>query len=102
VKEQNVNDNRSEEGQREWNIPVGQEQGSADELKEKYHDQIVRDEERPHKLTGRSGRKRRGEEVEETVQSEDEKDKAKQNTSDDSSDFHVSFDCLIHIILTSI
>jgi hypothetical protein len=40
--------------------------------------------------------------MEEAVQSEDQKDEAKKETGDDSSDFHVSFCCLIHSILTSI
>src|SRR5882724_2167080 len=60
------------------------------------------DEERPHKLTGRSGRRRRGNEVKESVQSEDEKDEAKKKTGDDNGDFHVTFFCLIPSILTSI
>jgi hypothetical protein len=49
------------------------------------------DEERPDELTSRSGRRRAGNEVEEAVQSKDEKDESKKKTSDDSSDFHVSF-----------
>jgi hypothetical protein len=52
------------------------------------------DKERPHKLTGRSGWRSCGNEVEEAVQSEDEKDQSKKKTSDDSSDFHVRFICL--------
>jgi hypothetical protein len=40
--------------------------------------------------------------VEETVQSEDEKDESEKEAGNDNSDFHVSFICLIHIILTSI
>jgi MarR family transcriptional regulator, 2-MHQ and catechol-resistance regulon repressor len=59
-------------------------------LEQKYDDQIVGDKERPDELTGGSGGRRRGNEVEEAVQSEDQKDEAKKKTSDDSSDFHVS------------
>jgi hypothetical protein len=59
-------------------------------LEQKYDDQIVGDKERPHELTADSGRRRHGDEVEEAVQSEDEKDEAKKETGDDSSDFHVS------------
>jgi hypothetical protein len=40
--------------------------------------------------------------VEETVQSEDEKDESEKETGDDSNNFHVSFCCLIYSILTSI
>jgi hypothetical protein len=60
------------------------------------------DKERPDELASRSGRWRAGNEVEEAVQSEDEKDEAKKETGDDSSYFHVSYFCLIHSILTSI
>jgi hypothetical protein len=58
--------------------------------------------ERPDELASRSGRRRAGNEVEEAVQSEDEKDESKKKTGDDSDDFHVSFVCLIYSILTSI
>jgi hypothetical protein len=47
-------------------------------------------EERPDELTGRSGERRAGNEVEEAIQSKDEKDESKKETSDDTSDFHVS------------
>ena len=47
------------------------------------------DEERPHKLTGRSGRRSCGNEVEEAVQSEDEKDQAEKETGDNSGCFNV-------------
>ena len=60
------------------------------------------DEERAHELTGSSGRQSCGNEVEEAIQSEDEKDESKKETSDDSNNFHVSFVCLIYSILTSI
>src|SRR5207302_258120 len=56
------------------------------------------DKERPDKLAGRSGGRRAGNEVEETVQSKDEKDESKQETSDDSNNFHVSNFCLIYNI----
>jgi hypothetical protein len=49
----------------------------------------VGDKERPDKLTGGSGRRRAGNEVEEPVQSEDEKDQAKKETGDDNGDFPV-------------
>src|SRR5436190_20558023 len=58
--------------------------------------------ERPDELAGRSGGRRAGNEVEEAVQSEDEKDESKKETSDDSYYFHVSYFCLIYSILTSI
>jgi hypothetical protein len=49
------------------------------------------DKERPDELAGRSGRRRAGNEVEEAVQSKDEKDESQKETSDDSNNFHVSF-----------
>jgi len=49
----------------------------------------MRDKERPDELAGRSGRRSRGNEVEEAVQSEDEKDQAEKETGDDSGCFHV-------------
>src|SRR5439155_3105408 len=49
--------------------------------------------ERSHELPGGSGRKRGGQEVEEAVQSEGEKDETKKETGDHISDFHIiSFD----------
>ncbi len=48
------------------------------------------DKESPDELARRSGGRRAGNEVEEAVQSEDEKDEAKKKTSDDSNDFHIS------------
>jgi len=59
-------------------------------LEQKYRDQIMRDKKRPDELASDSGRRRRGNEVKEAVQSEDEKDEAKKKTGDDSSDFHIS------------
>ena len=90
VNEQNVSDNRSEQRQRERNLAIDQEQDRRNELDQKYDDQIVGDKERPDEPVRRSGRgRRRGNEVKEAVQSEDEKDEAKKETGDDSRDFHV-------------
>jgi hypothetical protein len=62
----------------------------------------MRDKERPDELASRPRRRRAGDEVEEAVQSEGKKDEAKKETGDANGDFHVSFVCLIFIILTSI
>src|SRR5205823_3204710 len=102
VNEQNIDDDRSEQRQREWDVTVDQEQDRRNDLEQKYRDQIMGDKERPDELAGRSGRRRAGNEVEEPVQSEVEKDESKKKTSDDSNDFHVNFVCLIYSILTSI
>jgi len=59
-------------------------------LEQKYRDQIMGDKERPDELAGRSGRRRAGNEVEEAIQSEDEKYESKKETGDDSNDFHGS------------
>ena len=102
VNEQNVDDDRSEQRQREWDVAIHQEQDRRDDLEQKYRDQIMGDKERSDELTGRSGRRRAGNEVKETIQSKDEKDESEKETSDDNSDFHVTLFCLIHIILISI
>ena len=102
VNKQNVNDDRSEQRQREWDKAIDQEQERRNDLEQKYRDQIMGDKERPDELASRSGRRRAGNEVEEAVQSEDQKDESKKKTGDDSDDFHVSFVCLISSILTSI
>src|SRR5207249_2461490 len=91
VNEQNVDDDRSEQRQREWNVAIDQEQDRRNDLKQKYRDQIMGDKERPDELAGRSGGRRAGNEVEEAIQPEDEKDESKKETSDDSNNFHVSF-----------
>ena len=90
VNEQNVDDDRSEEGQREGNVAIDQEQDRRNDLEQKYRDQIMGDKERADELASRSGRRRAGNEVEEAVQSEDEKDESEKETGDDSSDFHVN------------
>ena len=41
MNEQNVNDDRSEQRQREWDVPIDQEQDRRNDLKQKYRDQIV-------------------------------------------------------------
>jgi hypothetical protein len=90
VNEQNVNDDRSEHRQREWDVVIHQEQDRRNDLEQKYRDQIMGDKERPDELASSSGRRRTGNEVEEAIQSEDQKDESEKKTSDDSSDFHVS------------
>jgi hypothetical protein len=102
VNEQNVNDDRCEERQRERDVAINQEQDRRNALEQKYRDQVMGDKERPDELASRSGRRRTGNEVEETIQSKDEKDQAKKETSDESSDFHINFISLIYIILISI
>src|SRR5437899_7245133 len=95
VNEQNIDDDRSEQRQREWDVAIDQEQDRRNDLEQKYRDQIMGDKECPDELASRSGRRRRGNEVKEAVQSEDEKDKSKKETGDDSNNFHVGFCCLI-------
>src|SRR5436189_3272650 len=102
MNKQNVNDDRSEQCQREWDVAVDQEQDRRNDLEQKYRDQIMGNKERPDELASRSGRRRAGNEVEEAVQSEDEEDESKKETSDDSNNFHLSNFCLIYSILTSI
>ena len=58
MKEQNVDDNRSEQRQRERDVAIDQEQDRRNELEQKYDDQIVGDKERPDELASRSGRRR--------------------------------------------
>ena len=74
--EQNVDYDRSEHGQGEWDIAIDQEQDRCDELEQKYDDQIVGDKERPDELANRSGKRRTGNEMEKAIQSEDKKDEA--------------------------
>jgi hypothetical protein len=90
VNEQNVNDDRSQQRQRERDVAINQEQERRNDLEQKYRDQIMGNEERPDELASRSGRWRAGNEVEEAIQSEDEKYESKKETGDDSNDFHVS------------
>src|SRR5712691_5387014 len=89
VNEQNVDDDRSEQGQREWDVAIDQEQDRRNDLEQKYRDQIMGDKERPDKLAGGSGRRRGGNEVKEAVQSEREKDQTEKETGNDNGYFHV-------------
>ena len=90
VNKQNIDDDRSEQRQREWDVAINQEQDRRNDLEQKYRNQIMGDKEGPDELASRSGRQRRGNEVEEAVQSKDEKDESKEETGDDSNNFHVS------------
>ena len=102
VNEQNVDDDRSEQRQRERDVAINQEQDRRNDLEQKYRDQIMRDKERPDELASRPRRRRAGNEVKKAVQSEGKKDEAKKETGNDNGDVHVKFVCLISIILTSI
>jgi hypothetical protein len=95
VNEQNIDDDRSEQRQREWDVAINQEQDRRNDLEQKYRDQIMGDKERPDELTSRSGRRRAGNEVEEAIQSKDKEDEAEQETGDDRSNFHGNIICLI-------
>src|SRR5437016_3411102 len=89
VNEQNVDDDRSEQGQREWDVAIDQEQDRRNDLEQKYRDQIMGDKERPDELAGGSGRRRGGNEVKEAVQSEGQKDQTEKETGNDNGCFHV-------------
>jgi hypothetical protein len=89
VNEQNIDDDRSEQRQREWDVAINQKQDRRNDLEQKYRDQIMGDKERPEELASRSGRRRAGNEVEKAIQSEDQKDESKKKMSDDSYYFHV-------------
>jgi hypothetical protein len=74
VNEQNIDDDRSEQRQREWDVAINQKQDRRNDLEQKYRDQIMGNKERPDELASRSGRRRTRNEVEEAIQSKDEKD----------------------------
>jgi hypothetical protein len=95
VNEQNVDDDRSEQGQRERDIAIDQEQDRRNDLEQKYRDQIMGDEERPDELGSRSRRWRAGNEMEESVQSKREKDQPEKDTDDESGSFHIKIVYLI-------
>jgi hypothetical protein len=101
VKEEDVDDDGTEQGEGERDVAIEQEQDRRNELEEEDGDQIVGDKERPDKLPGDARRHLRREKVEEAVESKDEKDEAEEITSDDRSDFHVSIFCLISIYFSS-
>src|SRR6266566_5249279 len=67
VNEQNVDDDRSEQRQREWDVAINQEQDRRNDLKQKYRDQIMGNKERPNELASRSGRWRARDEVKEAI-----------------------------------
>jgi hypothetical protein len=89
VNEQNVDDDRSEQGQPERDVAIDQEQDRRNDLEQKYGNQIMGDKERPDELAGDSGWGRAGDKVEEAVQSKDEKNETKKETSNESNDFHI-------------
>jgi hypothetical protein len=89
VNKQNVDDDRSEQREREWDVAIDQEQNRRHDLEQKYRDQIMGDKERPDELAGRSGRRRAGNEVEEAVQSNRQRDQTEKETGNDNGCFHV-------------
>src|SRR5438105_13078351 len=93
VNEQNVDDDRSEQRQRERDVAINQEQDRRNDLEQKYRDQIMRDKECLDELASRHRRRRAGDEVKEAVQSEGKKDETKKETGNANSDFHVSLVC---------
>ncbi len=70
VNEQNVDDDRSEQRQRERDVAINQEQDRRNDLEQKYRDQIMRDKERPDELASRPRRRRAGNEVKKAVEAE--------------------------------
>lgn len=88
MKEQNVDDDRCEKRQREWNVAIEQKKSGADQLDQEYHDEKMGNEQCSHELTGHAGRRRRRDEVEESVQSKDQEDQAEKQTGDDRSNFN--------------
>ena len=60
VNEQDVDDDRSKQGQREWDVAIDQEQDRRNDLEQKYRDQIMGNKKRADELAGRSGRRRAG------------------------------------------
>src|SRR5262249_15561785 len=89
VKEQNIANDGREDDEGEGDIAIDQEQNGAEQLEGEYNDQIMREEESAHELGGHAGEGRHLEEVEESVQTEDEKDEAKKETGDKSGYFHM-------------
>src|SRR5438046_8574392 len=53
VNEQNVDNDRSEQGQRERDVAIDQEQDRRNDLEQKYRDQIMGDKEGPNELADR-------------------------------------------------
>jgi hypothetical protein len=102
VNEQNVDDDRSEQGKREWDVAIDQEQDRRNDLEQKYRDQIMGNKERPDELASRSGRRRAWNEVKEAIESEDQEDEAEKKAGDGRGNFHGSIFYLIQSILTSI
>ena len=47
MNEQNVDDDRSEQRQREWDVAIDQEQDRRNDLEQKYRDQIMGDKSAP-------------------------------------------------------
>src|SRR6266481_6343558 len=89
VNEQNIDDDRSKQSQREWDVAIDQEQDRRNDLEQKYRDQIMGDKERPDELAGGSGRWRGGNKVKEAVQSKRQKDQTEKETGNDNGCFHV-------------
>jgi hypothetical protein len=95
MKQQDINDNRSEQRQREWNVAIEQKENSTDQLDREYRDKEMGNEERAQKLAGNTGWNRHGKEMKKSVESKDQEDEAEKETGDDKSSFHVSVFCLI-------
>lgn len=90
VKENDIYNNRAEDNQTEGD-PTEKEESAADELKKKDDVKISGGGKGGAELLGRpTGRRRHVDEMEESIQTEDNEDQPKQQARDDRGNFHES------------
>ena len=71
VKQQDVHDDGTENGERDRQITIDQEQDAAEELDRENEQQIFRDEHRSEELTGHSAGRSHRNEMKKSIQAED-------------------------------
>src|SRR5579864_1821788 len=90
MKGEDVHQHGSQENDGQRDVAIDQQQHAADDLDRGDQIEIVGNEERGAELAGGAGRQRRlGQEIQETVESEESEDQAHENAGDQCGDFHL-------------
>src|SRR5580704_18848742 len=92
MEEKDVDDDRAKDHQGEGDVAIHQEQHATEQLKREDDHPVLRNENGGEELGGYAGGRRHGNEMQETVQAEDEEDETKKQPRDKGYDFHnISF-----------
>src|SRR5690348_3572522 len=90
VETEDVHDHRAEQRQAQRKVTANQENQPAGDLAESNHLHITRVHHRVDEVAGRSGHRRRVDEMQKGVRAKDDEHESEQDTSDDFGGFHAA------------